>query len=69
MNIAPYYFLYGGFWDGSLRGIGYNTRYITNAVTSGVTAYSLYFNGHGGPDSQHGGDNRSEGYSIRCVLR
>ena len=65
---APTYFVYGGYWNGSSRNVGYYGYYWSSVVLNSNYAYHLWFNGSGGL-LPHTNDYRYDGSSIRCVAR
>ncbi len=66
---APYYFVYGGFWQGSSRRFGYTAVYTLNAISSKSGVYYMYFTGDGTFGFQSSNGGRHVGEIVRCVAR
>ncbi len=64
----PFYFVYGGYWDGSSGDVGGYGLYWSSVVYASSLAYDLYFDADGALNPQSL-DNRNGGASVRCVAR
>ncbi len=64
----PFYFVYGGYWDGWSSDVGSSGYYWSSVVSDSDNAYVLSFGANGNLLPQSG-DNRDYGNSVRCVAR
>ena len=65
----PYYYAYGGDWEGRSSGVGSYGYYNTSIIFSYSEVYSFSFSRLDGMDTEIHTTGRGAGYSLRCVAR